>query len=75
MNAAQAKKAGKVWAHIKLSGGRTTPLLGACKAETRGPLDPDKAFIIHMLVSGHSVKEAQAELRKAKTRARARKKK
>ncbi len=66
MTAAEAKKAGKVWAHIKLSGGKETPLLGDCRVESKGPLDPDVSFVIWMLVKGLSVKEAQAELKKAK---------
>lgn len=66
MNAVQTKAADKAWAHVKLSGRSTTPLLDRCVIKTRSPMEPDIAFLVHMLAKGLALNEAQAELNKAK---------
>lgn len=65
MNAAQAKKEGKVWMSLTVSGGKNTPLLGPVSISAKGPKDPDTAFLIYMLFSGHTIKGAQAKKAKS----------
>lgn len=62
----EAWKDGKVWCRVSFSGGKGTPLLGPMSIKASGPKDPDTAFLMYMLFCGHSVKSAQAELKKAK---------
>lgn len=61
-----AHKAGKVWLSTSFSGGKDTPLLGPTTIKTKGAVHPDTAFLIYMLLCGHDVESAQAQLAKAK---------
>ena len=62
----EAHREGKVWIKLSMSGGKDTPLLGPTGIKGEGAKDPDTAFLIYMLFRGHTVKQAQAELKKAK---------
>lgn len=65
MKANEAKKAGLVWLQVTMSGGKDTPILGACTVSSRGPLDPKAAFLAWLLMRGVPIKDAQRELRSA----------
>ena len=68
MTAAKAKKEGKVWVNLSVSGGKTTPLLGDCRLWFRGPVSPDNSFLIYMLAQGKTVTQARKLLKEAKAK-------
>lgn len=63
ITAREAKAQGKVWLTTTFSGGPNTKFLGHCSYSTKGPMDPDKAFVIFKLIQGLSFEQAQEALK------------
>ena len=61
-DAREAWAGGMVWAKVKLSSGRHTPLFKGLTIEARGAVTPQVGFLIGKLMEGYTVAEAREAL-------------